>query len=71
MSDVLVTAEQAADAVGVTKSAIHVWVHRGRLKHVKKDGKKHLYRLADVFEAERLAQDKYRHKGENGNAEAF
>lgn len=62
MDDVLVNAEQAAEEVGVSKSAIHVWVHRGRLQHVKKDGKKHLYRLADVFEAEKLAQDKFRHK---------
>lgn len=62
MNDILVTAEQAAEEVGVSKSAIHVWVHRGRLQHVKKDGKKHLYRLSDVFKAERLAQAKFRPK---------
>ncbi len=38
-TEVLLTAEEAAEEIGVSKSAIYVWTNRGYLKAAKKEGR--------------------------------
>lgn len=53
MIDALYTTREVADELGVTPATVHQWVHRGYLTPVGKKGRQNVYRLADVFEAER------------------
>lgn len=58
----LFTAEEAAAEVGVKAATIYVWVHRGHLVPAGTRGKHRLFRLSDVFEAERTRDRKRRKK---------
>ncbi|MER5539690.1 helix-turn-helix domain-containing protein [Streptomyces mirabilis] len=49
----LITAELAADEAGVTAATIRKWVQRGHLRAAGAQGRRQLYRLEDVFAAER------------------
>lgn len=49
----LVTAEEAAVAVGVSPATIRSWKHRGHLPPAQHRGRTPLYRLADVLTAAR------------------
>lgn len=51
--DELYTADQAATATGFSRQAIYNWVSRGYLKHATKQGRTKLFRLEDVFDAEK------------------
>ncbi|GAA2395809.1 hypothetical protein GCM10010420_21690 [Streptomyces glaucosporus] len=51
----LITAELAADEAGVTPATIRKWVERGHLRPAGAQGRRRLYRLEDVFAAERAA----------------
>lgn len=62
MEEVLYTAEEAAEEVGVSKSAIYVWTNRGYLEPAKKEGRFNKYRLSDVFAAEKGRDRKFRRK---------
>ncbi|MFF1447879.1 MerR family DNA-binding transcriptional regulator [Streptomyces sp. NPDC058274] len=53
MTSPLITAELAADEVGVTPATIRKWVQRGHLRPAGTEGRRRLYRLEDVFAAER------------------
>ncbi|MFF3412800.1 helix-turn-helix domain-containing protein [Streptomyces sp. NPDC002742] len=48
-----VTSELAAAEAGVTSATIRKWVQRGHLRPVGAQGRRQLYRLEDVFAAER------------------
>ncbi|MDX6362036.1 MAG: hypothetical protein QOC85_1039, partial [Streptomyces sp.] len=52
MTSPLITAELAADEVGVTPATIRKWVQRGHLRPAGTEGRRRLYRLEDVFAAE-------------------
>lgn len=62
MSDIEVTAEEAAEQVGVAQATIYVWVRRGYLAPVRKRGRYKLFRLADVFAAEATRKHKHRRR---------
>ncbi|MEU9875122.1 helix-turn-helix domain-containing protein [Streptomyces phaeochromogenes] len=49
----LITAELAADEAGVTTATIRKWVQRGHLRPAGAQGRRRLFRLEDVFAAER------------------
>ncbi|MDQ0951372.1 excisionase family DNA binding protein [Streptomyces phaeochromogenes] len=49
----LITAELAADEAGVTTATIRKWVQRGHLRPAGTQGRRRLFRLEDVFAAER------------------
>jgi predicted site-specific integrase-resolvase len=51
----LVTGPIAATEAGVATATIRKWVQLGHLTAAARQGKKHLYRLEDVFAAERTA----------------
>ncbi|HEX4818499.1 MAG TPA: helix-turn-helix domain-containing protein [Nonomuraea sp.] len=51
--DELYTADQAAAETGFTRQAIYNWVSRGYLEHAAKQGRTKLFRLEDVFAAEK------------------
>ncbi|MEU1662097.1 hypothetical protein ABZ547_00575 [Streptomyces sparsogenes] len=52
----LVTADLAALEVGVTPATIRKWVQLERLRPAGRQGRAFLYRLEDVFAAERAAR---------------
>ncbi|MEU9795684.1 hypothetical protein [Streptomyces sparsogenes] len=52
----LVTADLAALEVGVTPATIRKWVQLERLRPAGRRGRAFLYRLEDVFAAERAAR---------------
>lgn len=52
MTDILVTAAEGADEVGVSRNTIYSWVDRGILTHVERRGHLKLFRLSEVFAAE-------------------
>lgn len=58
--DTLVTATEAAEDCGVSLSCIANWVKRGYLKASGLEGKRKLYRLRDVAEAERATRNRDR-----------
>lgn len=60
--DGLFTADEAATETGFSRQAIYNWVHRGHLAPVPgiKRGRSSLYRLEDVFEAEKTRDHKRR-----------
>ncbi|MGW7613752.1 helix-turn-helix domain-containing protein [Streptomyces sp. NPDC054766] len=49
----MVTSELAAAEAGVTSATIRKWVQRGHLRPAGAQGRRRLYRLEDVFAAER------------------
>ncbi|MFE1308564.1 helix-turn-helix domain-containing protein [Streptomyces sp. NPDC058755] len=49
----MITAELAATEAGVTPATIRKWVQRGHLRPAGTQGRRQLYRLEDVFTAER------------------
>jgi excisionase family DNA binding protein len=49
----LITADLAADEAGVTTATIRKWVQRGHLRPAGTQGRRRLFRLEDVFAAER------------------
>ena len=49
----LITAELAAGEAGVTTATIRKWVQRGHLRPAGTQGRRRLFRLEDVFAAER------------------
>ena len=49
----LITTELAADEAGVTTATIRKWVQRGHLRPAGTQGRRRLFRLEDVFAAER------------------
>ncbi|MGP4048303.1 helix-turn-helix domain-containing protein [Streptomyces sp. 2A115] len=53
MNTPLITAELAADEAGVTPATIRKWVQRGHLRPADTRGRRRLFRLEDVFAAER------------------
>ncbi|UXY28849.1 helix-turn-helix domain-containing protein [Streptomyces sp. HUAS TT20] len=53
MNGALITAELAAEEAGVTPATIRKWVQRGHLRPAGTQGRRQLYRLEDVFAAER------------------
>jgi excisionase family DNA binding protein len=61
-SDILVTAEEAAEEVGVKPATIYSWVNRGHLEHAEQRGHLKLFRLADVFAAEATRRRQHRRK---------
>lgn len=56
------TAEEAAEQVGVSVWAIYTWVKRGHLSHAGRRGRYKLFRLADVFEAEKTRSHQHRRR---------
>ncbi|MFB4422570.1 hypothetical protein C5F59_015910 [Streptomyces sp. QL37] len=59
----LITGALAADEAGVTPATIRKWVQLGRLSPAGKQGRAQLFRLEDVFAAERAARRKARTAG--------
>ncbi|MGW2746962.1 helix-turn-helix domain-containing protein [Streptomyces sp. NPDC001450] len=53
MNTPLITAELAAAEAGVSPATIRKWVQRGHLRPAGTQGRRQLYRLEDVFAAER------------------
>ncbi|GAA3770668.1 hypothetical protein [Streptomyces chiangmaiensis] len=51
----LITGELAAAEAGVAPATIRKWVQLGHLSAASRQGRRLLYRLEDVFAAERLA----------------
>lgn len=52
----LIPGALAAQEAGVTSATIRKWVQLGRLKATGKRGRAQLFRLEDVFAAERTAR---------------
>jgi DNA-binding transcriptional MerR regulator len=67
LDELLFTAEEAAAEVGVKVPTIWSWVNRGYLRPAGTRGKHRLYRLSDVFEAEKERKRKHRRRP-NGEA---
>ncbi|MFI6299560.1 helix-turn-helix domain-containing protein [Nonomuraea sp. NPDC050790] len=67
--DDLYTAEEAAAEVGVERQTIYVWVSRGVLKPVPgvKRRRSNLFRLEDVFTAEKNRDHKHRRRSTGAN----
>ncbi|WP_353943384.1 helix-turn-helix domain-containing protein [Streptomyces sp. HUAS MG91] len=59
----LITGELAATEAGVAPATIRKWVQLGHLKAAGKQGRRVLYRLEDVFAAERIAHGRSRRPG--------
>ncbi len=57
----LITTELAADEAGVTTATIRKWVQRGHLRSAGSQGRRRLFRLEDVFAAERTTYRARRH----------
>ncbi|WP_370880348.1 helix-turn-helix domain-containing protein [Streptomyces aurantiacus] len=57
----LITTELAADEAGVTTATIRKWVQRGHLRSAGTQGRRRLFRLEDVFAAERTTYRARRH----------
>ncbi|KOX05213.1 hypothetical protein [Streptomyces sp. NRRL B-3648] len=57
----LVTGPAAAAEAGVTAATVRKWVQLGRLTAAGKQGRAHLFRLEDVFAAERAARGRPGH----------
>ncbi|MFJ1605578.1 MerR family DNA-binding transcriptional regulator [Streptomyces sp. NPDC088253] len=53
MNSPLITTELAANEAGVSTATIRKWVQRGHLRPADTRGRRRLYRLEDVFAAER------------------
>ncbi|GAA2238472.1 hypothetical protein GCM10010232_26570 [Streptomyces amakusaensis] len=53
----LITGDLAASEAGVSPATIRKWVQRGHLAAAGRQGRRSLYRLEDVFAAERSAHD--------------
>ncbi|MYW68754.1 hypothetical protein GTY65_32450 [Streptomyces sp. SID8379] len=51
-----ITGELAAAEAGVAPATIRKWVQLGHLRAAGRQGRKALYRLEDVFSAERVAR---------------
>lgn len=60
--DELFTADQAATETGFTRQAIYNWVSRGYLKPATKQGRTKLFRIEDVFAAEKQRDRKRRRR---------
>ncbi|MFH9265756.1 MULTISPECIES: helix-turn-helix domain-containing protein [unclassified Streptomyces] len=54
----LLTAELAAHEAGVKPATIRKWVQLGHLGPAGRQGRAHVFRLEDVFAAERAARRK-------------
>ncbi|MER7725507.1 hypothetical protein [Streptomyces sp. NPDC096323] len=52
----LVTSALAAQEAGVVPATIRKWVQLGHLRPSGQQGRRHLYRLEDVFAAERATR---------------
>ncbi|MFC8518303.1 hypothetical protein [Streptomyces sp. NPDC057257] len=52
----LVTGATAAKEAGVAPATVRKWVQLGRLTAAGRQGRTHLFRLEDVFAAERAAR---------------
>jgi len=52
----LVTGATAAAEAGVAPATVRKWVQLGRLSAAGRQGRTHLFRLEDVFAAERVAR---------------
>ncbi|WDM15012.1 hypothetical protein J3S85_27980 [Streptomyces lavenduligriseus] len=52
----LVTGATAAAEAGVSAATVRKWVQLGRLTAAGRQGRAHLFRLEDVFAAERAAR---------------
>ncbi|GGO52894.1 MULTISPECIES: MerR family transcriptional regulator [Streptomyces] len=52
----LVTGELAAAEVQVAPATVRKWVQLGHLVAAGRQGRRHLYRLEDVFAAERVVR---------------
>ncbi|MGP2441677.1 MerR family transcriptional regulator [Streptomyces sp. JW3] len=52
----LVTGALAAQETGVAPATIRKWVQLGHLSPADRQGRTHLYRLEDVFSAERTTR---------------
>ncbi|MEV0442669.1 helix-turn-helix domain-containing protein [Streptomyces spectabilis] len=63
----LITGELAAAEVSVSAATIRKWVQLGHLAAAGRQGRRHLYRLEDVFAAERTAR---RRPGSDGGGMA-
>ncbi|GAA3769514.1 hypothetical protein ACFS5L_36410 [Streptomyces phyllanthi] len=55
-SPTLVTGAAAAAEAGVAPATVRKWVQLGRLQAAGRQGRTHLYRLEDVFAAERATR---------------
>ncbi|ARZ68797.1 hypothetical protein SMD11_3154 [Streptomyces albireticuli] len=55
----LLTAEPAALEVGVSTATVRKWVQQGHLRAVGKRGRAQLFRLEDIFAAERNTRRAY------------
>lgn len=62
MTDELFTAAEAAEEVGVERSTIYAWVHRGLLTHAGKRGHEKLFRISEVFAVEATRDRKKRRR---------
>lgn len=56
----LVTGAAAAAEAGVAPATVRKWVQLGHLKAAGRQGRTHLYRLEDVFAAERATRGRGR-----------
>jgi DNA-binding transcriptional MerR regulator len=59
----LVTGQLAAQEAGVVPTTIRKWVQLGHLSPAGRQGRAQLYRLEDVFAAERTTRRKTRASG--------
>ncbi|MFI6644296.1 hypothetical protein [Streptomyces sp. NPDC050504] len=56
MNPALITGEAAAGEAAVSPATIRKWVQLGHLRVAGRQGRRSLYRLEDVFAAERSAR---------------
>lgn len=61
---VIVTAQEAADEIGLSRAAIYNWVRREYIKPVAKRGALKLFRLSDVFEVEKNRRHEHRRRSQ-------
>jgi excisionase family DNA binding protein len=66
----LLTANEAAERVGVRPTTIHQWVSRGKLSPAVRDGRGNLFKLDDVELVERATRTAARRKHPTCGAEA-